>query len=77
MSMVAAIERDECVVWGIGFSAAEALSEAKIEIAKKPQFKVGDLEIAALDDSADPDDCGTCLWAHVILKSSPVQDSLF
>ena len=77
MSLIAAIERKACVVWGIGSTAAEALSEARAEISAKPQFKVDALEIAALDDQADPRDDGGTLWHHVILKASPIQESLF
>ncbi len=77
MSMFAAVEKSHRVVWGVGATADAALSEAKREIAGKPQFRVGALEICRLSSSADLSDDGRALWAHVVQSETPLQGSLF
>ncbi|MDP2141313.1 MAG: hypothetical protein Q8L20_10925 [Gammaproteobacteria bacterium] len=77
MSLFAAIERKDCVVWGIGTSTDAAMRDAKKNIASQPQFQVGKLEIAVLDEKADPRDCSEGLWPHVVFIPVPAQESLF
>lgn len=74
--MIAAIEREHHVVWGIGTTAEEALNAASRCMKTKPKFKVGKLELATLSPDADLGADGETLWQWV-QGSAPVQDGLF
>lgn len=74
--MIAAIEREHRVVWGIGRTAAEALNDASRVMKAKPKFKVSKLELATLSPDADLGADGETLWQWV-QGSAPIQDGLF
>ncbi|NPU91433.1 MAG: hypothetical protein HPY82_05920 [Gammaproteobacteria bacterium] len=74
--MIAAIEREHQVVWGIGRTASAAINDANRCMKTKPQFKVGKLELATLSPDADLGADGETLWQWV-QDSAPVQDGLF
>lgn len=75
--MIAVIEKKTRVVWGVGTSADAAMSHARREIAQKPRFQVGPLELATLAPGADLDSDGEALWPFVMTADTPMQNSLF
>ena len=74
--MIAVIEREHQVVWGIGRTAADALNDAERVMKSKPKFNVGKLELATLSPDADLGADGETLWQWV-QGSAPIQDGLF
>jgi hypothetical protein len=79
--MIAIIEPDHKVVWGIGSTPEQARAMAEKEIAEKPHFKVNKLEVAHLKPGADLTCAGDVLWQWVIQSTvtdtSTVQHTLF
>ncbi len=66
VSLFAAVDHNDRVVWGIGKSASLALSDARCEIAKKPLFASSEnrLELAKLDSKVDLDLDGASLYPY-------------
>ena len=79
--MICVIDKAEKVVWGVGPTAATAMTKAHEE-AKKKSFNVDTsaFEVAELSDQANLDDCGYSLFEYVENKgesNAPLQQGLF
>ena len=75
--MIAAIDRSQQVVWGIGKTAPEALADAHREIASKSFNANASLEIAPLSPDADLKTDGQDMYQYIVEQSQPMQEALF
>jgi flagellar basal body rod protein FlgG len=73
--MIAVIERQHQVVWGIGETTNGAMIDAQRWITMKRQ-QVGKLEFAQLDSKADLDCDGEVLWQWVKQSDTPIQTQM-
>ena len=62
--MIAVVDLHAKAVWGIGTTAAEAMRDAKYQMSRKPNLKVGKLDYAQLSDDADLDADGETLFQY-------------
>ncbi|RLJ20010.1 hypothetical protein DJ031_06785 [bacterium endosymbiont of Escarpia laminata] len=69
--MIAAISDEHQVVWGIGRTEAEAVSDANKEAAKKSRcIKMGKLRCVPLKKNAPVEFDGASLWPYCELDTA-------